>query len=134
MKKISIAMVVAGLVVLAGIFWYVANSKPKQPQPDSSQSMTNTPGQDQVLDIVVNYDPAKNFTAQTYQAEQGQKVSLKVTSDIADELHFHGYDLHTDLESGKQGEIDFTADKTGRFEFELEDHNTTLGVIEVYPQ
>ena len=126
MKKTQLIMLIIGLLVVVGVVLAI-NKKPK-----NSNNQTQNTGP---TVVEVNFD-SKNpsFAAQTYQVAEGASVKLKVTSDIADELHFHGYDLHSDLESGKQGEIDFTADKTGRFEFELEDHKITLGVIEVYPK
>ena len=47
-------------------------------------------------------------------------VHLTVTSDVADEVHLHGYDLSVDLEEGVAGSIDFTANVAGIFEVELE--------------
>ena len=122
-------MFVIGLLVIVGVV-VILNKKPKTNANTNQQTQNSGPTQ-----VVVNYNSKDTtFAAQTYQVAEGASVQLKVTSDIADELHFHGYDLHTDLTSGVQGEIDFTADKTGRFEFELENHKTTLGVIEVFPK
>jgi hypothetical protein len=133
MTKSSWIMGVLGIVILVGLFWFLTESKTGTKTGSESNADT---AQQQNQPVVINvvYDSAKSFTPQTYNVTEGSEVKIQVTSDIADELHFHGYDLHTDLESGKQGEIDFTANTTGRFEFELEDQKTTLGVIEVHPK
>jgi hypothetical protein len=51
---------------------------------------------------------------------KGQDVSLVVDSDVADEVHLHGYDLHSDVKAGGTAHIDFKADIAGEFEAELE--------------
>lgn len=49
----------------------------------------------------------------------GEQVVLRFTSDVAEEIHVHGYDLYTDLVPGTPAEISFTADIPGSFEVEL---------------
>ena len=52
--------------------------------------------------------------------KKGQKVAIVVHSDVADEVHVHGYDLHKDVEPGGTVRIVFPATITGVFEAELE--------------
>ena len=124
MKRIIIFVI--GLLILAGVIYFANKSNSK---PPVTNTVTNQP-----VEIVVNYQKDQAFAAKSYTINQGQEVVIKVTSDVAGELHFHGYDLHTDLQPGKEGSISFTANNTGRFEFELESRSTTLGVIEVQPK
>ena len=128
MKKNSIIMFVIGLVIVGGVVFFFGKQKAQAPGPDNSTPVGPT-------EIVVNYNSKdQSFSPQTYEVKEGSETVIKITSDIADEVHFHGYDLHTDLEPNTQGQISFTANQTGRFEFELEDHKITLGVIEIYPK
>jgi len=53
-------------------------------------------------------------------AHKGDTVELVVHSDVADEVHLHGYDLHKDVKAGGTIRIRFAADITGVFEAELE--------------
>jgi hypothetical protein len=53
-------------------------------------------------------------------AKKGQKVASVVHSDVADEVHVHGYDLHKDVTAGGTVRIVFPATITGVFEAELE--------------
>jgi peptidoglycan hydrolase-like protein with peptidoglycan-binding domain len=53
-------------------------------------------------------------------AKKGQKVAIVVHSDVADEVHVHGYDLHKDVTAGGTVRIVFPATITGVFEAELE--------------
>lgn len=66
--------------------------------------------------------------------KQGDRVTLRVTSDSNDELHVHGYDLHLNLTAGQPAQLSFTADHSGRFEYELHHAHTDLGAFEVYPR
>jgi hypothetical protein len=63
--------------------------------------------------------------------DSGSRVRLQVTSDHADEVHVHGYDLKKDLEAGTPGVLSFKADQTGVFEVELEDEALQLVQLQV---
>jgi hypothetical protein len=65
------------------------------------------------------------------QVDKGEPLTLRVTSDEADEVHVHGYDLKVDLEVGQPGEITFTPDVAGVYEVELEDAGLQLLELEV---
>jgi FtsP/CotA-like multicopper oxidase with cupredoxin domain len=65
--------------------------------------------------------------------KQGDKVTLIVRSDVADEVHLHGYDLHRDVEAGGTAKIAFTAKIAGRFEAELEDRKEQILSLTVEP-
>jgi hypothetical protein len=52
--------------------------------------------------------------------KKGQTVAIVVHSDVADEVHVHGYDLHKDVRAGGTVRIAFPATITGVFEAELE--------------
>ena len=58
-----------------------------------------------------------------------QRVELVVHSDVADEVHVHGYDLHRDVEAGGTARIGFPATIQGVFEAELE--NRKLQILEL---
>nr|SBO94364.1 hypothetical protein BN4615_P3880 [Nonomuraea gerenzanensis] len=52
------------------------------------------------------------------EVRKGRQVSITVTSDVADELHVHGYDLVAELRPGVPATIRFTAGLTGVFQVE----------------
>jgi len=68
------------------------------------------------------------------QVHQGDDVTLRVTSDAADELHLHGYNLRLQVAPGSTATLRFTAKLTGRFAVESHKTEATLGAVEVYPQ
>ena len=65
---------------------------------------------------------------------QGASVLIRVSSDHADQLHLHGYDLELALRAGQPGVLAFTADRAGRFDLELHHAHLELGALEVQPR
>jgi hypothetical protein len=61
----------------------------------------------------------------------GEPVTLVVTSDVADEIHVHGYELTTALEPGTSAELPFDATVPGVFEVELHEAGTVLLTVQV---
>jgi hypothetical protein len=58
-------------------------------------------------------DPSRKVEVAT-----GDHVHISVTSDHADEVHVHGYDIEKEISAGGTVTIDFTADIPGQFEVE----------------
>lgn len=63
------------------------------------------------------------------EVDQGEQVRVVVTSDRADTLHLHGYDLEAAVAPGAPGVIEFTADQGGQFE--LETHESGLILLQL---
>ena len=61
----------------------------------------------------------------------GDTVTLRVTSDVADEIHLHGYDVMVDVGAGQTAELTFDATIPGVFEAELENEGITLVELEI---
>ena len=61
----------------------------------------------------------------------GEQVTLVITSDVADEVHVHGYDLEAELSPGQPAEIAFDATIPGVFEVELHEAGTQLLSLQV---
>jgi hypothetical protein len=66
-------------------------------------------------------------------AKQRQTVAIVVHSDVADEVHVHGYDLHKDVTAGGTVRIQFEADVAGVFEAELESRKLQIVALTVKP-
>jgi hypothetical protein len=65
--------------------------------------------------------------------KKGGTVDLTVKSDTADEVHFHGYDVHKDVAKGGTAHFKFPAKIDGKFVVELEEHKETLANVTVEP-
>ncbi|MEJ7567673.1 MAG: hypothetical protein WKF41_05335 [Gaiellaceae bacterium] len=64
---------------------------------------------------------------------RGRIVVLRVSADVADHVHLHGYDLMANVAPGAPARIRFVASVPGRFEIELEDSGVQIGELEVRP-
>jgi heme/copper-type cytochrome/quinol oxidase subunit 2 len=75
----------------------------------------------------VTYADGEVRTAQPrVEVELGQPVVLRVTSDVREQIHVHGYDLVLDLVPGVPAELAFPADKPGGYEVELHEAGRPL--------
>jgi len=97
---------------------------------ETAPSVTKASGVDIAI-TVKNGKPVGGVAKAT--VKQGDKVTLVVRSDVADEVHLHGYDLHRDVEAGGTATIAFTAKIAGRFEAELEDRKEKILSLTVEP-
>jgi hypothetical protein len=61
----------------------------------------------------------------------GEAVRLVVTSDVAEEVHVHGYDLEVALAPGQPTAIDLVGDLPGVWEVELHGSGDVLCELEV---
>src|SRR5947207_12456442 len=55
----------------------------------------------------------------TITVKEGERVRFQVTSDVAEEVHVHGYDLHKDVAAGGTVSFNFPASISGVFRLEL---------------
>jgi hypothetical protein len=65
--------------------------------------------------------------------EKGDQVKFIVTSDVADEIHVHGYDLMKDVPAGGSVQFSFPASIEGVFEIELEGRKQQIAQLKVSP-
>jgi hypothetical protein len=61
----------------------------------------------------------------------GTPVTMSVTSDVADEIHVHGYDRKAEIPAGGTASVSFTATVPGVFEVELEQSKLQLLQLQV---
>ena len=81
--------------------------------------------------VVVNGSPQGGIVRQTVSKDD--QVVLVVTSDVADEIHLHGYDKAKDVAAGGTIRLPFKATIPGRFEAELESRGVQIAEITVEP-
>jgi hypothetical protein len=65
--------------------------------------------------------------------KEGDQIEFRVRSDVADEVHVHGYDLMKDVEPGQTVTFSFKATITGIFEIELENAGKQIAELRVDP-
>jgi hypothetical protein len=81
--------------------------------------------------VVRNGKPVGGPRELEYDA--GERVYLTVRSDVADEVHVHGYDLSKEVPAGGSVTLSFTADIEGIFEIELEERGEQIAELQVNP-
>ena len=119
---IAIAVVVILFVVLSG----------GDDSDTTTTASTADTGSEQIATIkVVDGEPVGGV--QDLSFTEGDDIRFRVDSDVADEVHFHGYDIGMDVEAGGSVTFDVPATITGKFEVELEERVTQLAEITVNP-
>jgi heme/copper-type cytochrome/quinol oxidase subunit 2 len=103
---------------------------PAAPAADQVIVQDATPN---VYDIVVRGGRRISEPA-VLKVHQGDEVKIRITSDVADEFHLHGYNLHLAVSPERSAVLQFTAKLTGRFTYESHKSGKELGALEVYPR
>lgn len=75
--------------------------------------------------------PVSGVADLTYN--QGEQVRFTVDSDVAEEIHLHGYDISKEVEAGGSVTFDFAAEIEGIFEVELEQSAVQIAELTVEP-
>ncbi|MFI6781464.1 hypothetical protein [Micromonospora sp. NPDC050276] len=105
-----------------------AATAPTPTATGTPSAAASTPAVDQQITVTIakrRVDPPTGRVT----VSKGELVRITVTSDVADELHVHGYDLGARLPAGTPGSVEFRADKTGLFE--VETHETELVLFQL---
>ncbi|HUQ21634.1 MAG TPA: hypothetical protein VM049_01325 [Gaiellaceae bacterium] len=100
-------------------------------ETEAPATTASTPSDVVKIRIVVASDTAP--TVRRFSVKQGKRVELVVESEIADEVHVHGYDLMGEVAPGEPVTIAFKASAPGRFEVELESRALQIAELEVRP-
>ena len=153
----KVALIAAGLGLLVSLFFAL------RPDDDNESAAGTTVAQATTAETVTEAPPATTEQATTEappattaapepvridyvivggepqggiqrdSVARGRDVVITVTSDVADEVHVHGYDLMADVAPGSPATIRFTADAPGRFDIELENTGVQIAELEVRP-
>lgn len=65
------------------------------------------------------------------ELRKGQTITITITSDVADEVHVHGYDLKAALTPGKPVTLRFEVNMTGVFQVETHESKLVLTQLAV---
>jgi hypothetical protein len=138
LPRALLALTAAAVVPLAGCAG--TNGTESSPSPSrgsasassssSAPAGTSAAADGRRIEVTVSGGQASGDTGRV-QVPQGEHVSLVITSDVADEVHVHGYDLEEELEPGKPTNLTFDATVPGVFEVELHETGTLLLTLQV---
>ncbi len=99
------------------------------PSVTPSETPVSTPSANvQVVEISLK-DGKATPNGDRLTVEKGTLLRLEITSDHADEVHVHGYDVEIPVKAGATVTKDITLDQVGRFE--IESHEPPLTIIQL---
>ncbi|TFV65494.1 hypothetical protein E4P40_26365 [Blastococcus sp. CT_GayMR20] len=107
-----------------------ASSTSSSPGSAPPSATTNAAPESQRIEVTVAGGAVTGDTGRVPVAA-GTPVTLAITSDVADEVHVHGYELTADLAPGQPASITFEATIPGVFEVELHEAGTVLLSLQV---
>lgn len=123
----AVALAAALAAVIAG-----CGGQPAAPAPSPSAATPSSSAKPQVDRVELGFADGKVAGGvQRLPIRLGSTVELVVTSDVADEVHLHGYDRKANVPAGGTVTISFVADVPGVFEVELENRKAQLAQLEV---
>ena len=153
-SRARLLLVLATVVVLAGGFVLASGSAEEEPAtpaavtettPEEPVATTGTrteaqedqapaeePARPRVPVLVVQ-DGRPRGEARELRFDKGERVRFRVRSDVAEELHIHGYDRYVDLAPGRTTPVSFPATIEGIFEVELHGAGVPLASLRVEP-
>jgi hypothetical protein len=81
--------------------------------------------------VVRNGEPVGGVQELEYSA--GDEIRFRVSSNEADEVHVHGYDVEEEIPAGGSATVAFPADIEGIFEVELHEGEAQIAELRVNP-
>ncbi len=99
---------------------------------DSATATSPTTAANAIIVVEVAYARGEVVGGvRTVAVRLGDTVRIRLTSDVAEELHVHTYDAVAAVVPGQPSDVEFAATIPGRHEVELEKKHRTLMVLEV---
>lgn len=124
---VVIVLVILGL---GGLFLALRPDYSSSGGADPTETPADEP-QESIYDVAI---ASGAMNPDEIGVEEGDLVTLRLTSQSPVEVHVHGYDLEGAVLPGEETNLSFEADVTGQFE--IEDHETEaqLGTLLVQPR
>lgn len=127
MRRSRWLLIVAAVAVLAGMWQWL--------KPEAALVMpASTSAELPVQVFSLQWQAGTLIGDSRLQLRQGEKVRIELLSDVADELHLHGYNHQLPVRPQQLAKLEFIADTVGRFSLELHRSHRQLATLEVYPR
>lgn len=120
-----------GVLVLIGLGgWFMLNNQAAPaPVPNTPEAVTQPSAVTHTLSLT-----ARKLTPEIVTVTQGEDVTIKVMSDETGEFHISGYEIENDMTVGTELSFTFTADKAGRYNFELHPKGAEPSAFRLIPE
>jgi hypothetical protein len=133
-NTIRIAVAAGAVAVLVVLFVVLNGGSDDNKSSRSSDSATVTTGEPVDNLKVIDVKGGKPVGGiQKLDYTKGDQVRFKVNSDVADEIHVHGYDYHKNVPAGGSASFSFPAKIEGVFVIELEAKGEQIAQLTVRP-
>ncbi len=154
-RKIPALIALTGIVIAVVVFLFVANDdtadqesettqqaetstadtddSEKPEKPKKSVDEPKEPAEPAVPELEIREGAPVGGTLEV-EVVEGDELRIDITTDAADELHLHSYDVYLDIEPGQDNELLVeNADIGGVFELESHSTGALLAEISVVP-
>ena len=125
-----VAMVVVAAAVAAGALGGCGHGSASDANPAGAAAKPPAASAVRTISIKVRGGKASGDIGRIV-VPLGTPVVLSVSSDVADEIHVHGYDRKANIPAGTTASVVFTASTPGVFEVELENSKLQLLQLQV---
>lgn len=115
-SKLFLPGIGVGVIVLLG-GWYFLSAPGAMPKQAAQVPVQQAQGPKEVTHNLSLQ--ARKMTPDIVAVTEGDQVTVKVMSDESGEFHISGYEIENDMTAGTELSFSFTADKAGRYNFEL---------------
>jgi hypothetical protein len=123
--RIALVGLAVAVIAIAIVITVSSSSTSKK------QSTASTPAATPQVVVVRGANPVGGIKKLTFN--KGDRARFVVDSDVADEVHVHGYDFMRDVPAHGRITFDFVATKDGIFEVELEGRKRQIASLQVQP-
>ncbi len=139
-QRIALLAVAVAVIVVAFIVLRPADeaatptaTTPAQTQPAPATTTEPEPEPEPEFTTIRIRDTQPAGEVRDIEVQTGDRVRLAFDSDVAEEIHIHGYDRYIDLIPNETVRESFTADAEGIFEIELHGSGALVANLEVRP-
>jgi heme/copper-type cytochrome/quinol oxidase subunit 2 len=138
MKPVHRFGLVGLMVVVAAAAFFIARPSSNQTPPPAPAPAPNTaasapPASSPVIKQIRVQGGQPVGGINDITVKKNQPVRFAVSSDSAQDIHVHGYDLRKTVPAGGRVEFDFPATIDGSFVIELERSSTQIASLKVMP-
>jgi hypothetical protein len=126
-----IALAVGAIAVLVVLFVVLNGGGDNNDSNTTTSTQTTAPVARAAVITVRGGKPVGGIQKLNYT--KGDQVRFRVDSDVADEIHVHGYDFHKDVSKGGSVSFSFPAKIEGVFVIELENAGEQIAELRVRP-
>jgi hypothetical protein len=126
----TVVVIVLVMLGLGGLFLALRPDSTSSADADPTENPTDDP-QERIYDLAIE---SGAMNPDDVGVEEGDYVTLRLTSESPVVVHLHGYDLERHVLPGEETELSFEAHATGRFDIENHETEARLGTLLVQPR